>query len=47
MTRWTRTEVVDGGFLVEGRVYESLSAAARAITGGAVNGFAFFGLVRS
>jgi len=36
--------VLANGFEYEGKRYKSLSAAARAITGSHVNGFAFFGL---
>ena len=37
-------QVLDFGFLYEGRRFKSLSAAARAITGTRWNGFLFFGL---
>jgi len=46
---WAGTEhvvqVLDIGFLYEGRRFKSLSAAARAITGTRWNGFLFFGLI--
>jgi hypothetical protein len=38
-------QVLDVGFLYEGRRFKSLSAAARAITGTRWNGFLFFGLI--
>lgn len=38
--------VLNAGFEHEGRTYRSLSAVARAITGGKWNGFVFFGLKR-
>lgn len=38
--------VLKSGFEFEGTVYPTLSAAAKAITGSHVNGFAFFGLAR-
>ncbi|MEZ5983941.1 MAG: DUF2924 domain-containing protein [Parvularculaceae bacterium] len=37
-------DVVEGGFVFDGAVYASLSAIARAATGAARNGPAFFGL---
>ncbi|HUW34759.1 MAG TPA: DUF2924 domain-containing protein [Planctomycetota bacterium] len=37
-------EVLDGGFVYDGEVYQSLSAVAHVITGGHWNGFLFFGL---
>lgn len=37
-------EVLDSGFRYQDHVYPSLSAVARAITGGSWNGFAFFHL---
>jgi Protein of unknown function (DUF2924) len=40
-------EVLDKGFRYEERVYKSLSAVARHITGTQWNGFLFFGLQRS
>lgn len=39
-----RVTVVESGFEHEGKVYRSLSAVAKAITGGHWNGFYFFGL---
>jgi hypothetical protein len=39
-----RLQVVDGGYEVEGIVYKTLSAAAKAITGAHWNGRLFFGL---
>ncbi len=42
--RLHEVEVVDGGYLHEGRRYRSLSAIARAITGTRWNGPKFFGL---
>ena len=42
--RLHEVEVVDGGFLYDGRRYKSLSAVARAITGVRWNGPRFFGL---
>lgn len=37
-------EVLDRGFVYDGRVYRSLTAVARVITGSHWNGFLFFGL---
>lgn len=42
--RVLRVTVLDGGFEFEGRVYRSLSAVAREVTGSTWNGFLFFGL---
>jgi len=42
--RTFEVEVLDGGFVYDGEVYQSLSAVAAAITGGHWNGFLFFGL---
>jgi hypothetical protein len=39
-----RLQVVDGGYEVEGVVYKTLSAAAKAVTGAHWNGRLFFGL---
>jgi hypothetical protein len=39
-----RLTVLPDGFVYEGQHYRSLSAAARAVTGSHVNGFAFFKL---
>lgn len=41
-----KVTVLSTGFEFEGTVYPTLSAAAKAITGSHVNGFAFFGLAR-
>ncbi len=41
-----KVTVLSNGFECEGTVYPTLSAAAKAITGSHVNGFAFFGLAR-
>jgi Protein of unknown function (DUF2924) len=39
--------VLEGGFSFENKVYASLSALAKAITGSHCNGFQFFGLPKS
>jgi hypothetical protein len=39
-----KVKVLDAGFIYEGKVYNTLSAVARAITGKHWNGFLFFGL---
>lgn len=41
------TALPEGGFECEGRLFKSLSAAARYIVGCQVSGPAFFGLVKS
>ena len=43
--RVLRVTVLDGGFEFEGRVYRSLSAVAKEVTGSQWNGFLFFGLI--
>ena len=39
-----KVRVVDGGFMMDGEVYKSLSAVAKMITGRKVSGQAFFGV---
>jgi hypothetical protein len=42
-----KVEVLEKGFLYQERVYKSLSAVARHVTGTAWNGFAFFALTNN
>jgi hypothetical protein len=44
--RDVRVLVLDKGFEYEGRVYRSLSAVAKAVTGSHWNGWLFFGIAR-
>ena len=45
--RQLQVTVLEGGFIFEGKVFASLSALAKAITGSHCNGFQFFGLPKS
>jgi len=45
--RQLQVTVLEGGFAFENKVYASLSALAKAITGSHCNGFQFFGLPKS
>lgn len=42
-----RVEVTEGGYLYDGRLYRSLSAISRSITGTTWSGPVFFGLKKS
>src|ERR1700690_2685855 len=45
--RQLQVTVLEGGFSFEGKVFASLSALAKAITGSHCNGFQFFGLLKA